>query len=248
MRRRAELAVLLAATLIATRTGAAPAPDENAAPLAVPQTPNAAPSPGTTPVPAQNPAPDQPAPPSAAPVQDVAPSAAPAPAAAPMNMTGTSGDFRAKASEYRSAGGEFHKPNGPVTVTADRAEWQQAGIMHYTGNVQLSVDTLELRGDNLELKQFDDGLYQAHLTGDPAHLTDAGAEGSPPIAAQARKLDYDARTSIVELSGGAVLTRGADRLTGENIRYDVAARRVQAAGGNAGQVRIVIHPAPEPKR
>lgn len=136
------------------------------------------------------------------------------------------------------------RPSGPVTVTADRAEWQQAGLMRYGGHVVLSVDTMEMRGDSLEVKQFDDGQYEAHLSGEPAHMTDSGANGVAPVAAEARQLDYDARTGIVEMTGGALLTRGTDKLSGQSIRYDVNARRVQAAGGGNSQVRIVIQPPP----
>ncbi len=158
-------------------------------------------------------------------------------------------DFRSKAFEYRAAGSELHKPRGEITVTADHTEWQQAGVTRCAGNVRLAADTMEMRGDLMELKQAADGrLAQAHVTGEPAQLTDAGADGAPPITAHAKKLDYDAKTNLVELSGGAVLTRGADKLTGESIRYDVASRRVQASGGDSGQVKIVIQPAPETKK
>ena len=153
--------------------------------------------------------------------------------------------LRAIGDSYKSAANAPRRPNGPVTVTADRAEWQQAGMMHYNGHVQLSMDTLDLHGDNLELKQLEGGLYEAHLTGEPARLNDSGKDGAPPVSAEGRKIDYDARSAIVELTGGAVLMRGTDHLTGENIRYDVAARRVQAAGGSGGQVRIVIQPPPD---
>jgi lipopolysaccharide export system protein LptA len=181
-----------------------------------------------------------------------APTAAPespstaAPAESTPQPAASAADFRSKVYEYRSLGDSLRRPTGEVTVTADRAEWQQAGVMKYTGNVTLSVDTLQLRGESLELKQFEAGSYEAHLTGEPARLSDSGVDGAPPINAYAKRLHYDARTSLAELSGNAVLTRGMDRLTGENIRYDTAARRVQAAGGNSGQVRIVIQP-PAPK-
>jgi lipopolysaccharide export system protein LptA len=174
--------------------------------------------------------------------------ALPAEAAASTVATSPSAaatDVRTAAADLKSRSAALRRPNGPVTVTADRAEWQQAGAMRYAGHVMLAVDTLVMHGQNLELKQFEDGQYEAHLTGEPARLTDAGGEGAPPIAAEARKLDYDARTGMVDLTGGALLSRGSDRLTGENIRYDVNARRVQAAGGDSGQVRIVIQPPPD---
>jgi lipopolysaccharide export system protein LptA len=42
------------------------------------------------------------------------------------------------------------RPSGPVTITADRAEWEQDGAMIYSGNVLLTADTLKLVGDRLE--------------------------------------------------------------------------------------------------
>jgi lipopolysaccharide export system protein LptA len=173
--------------------------------------------------------------------QPVAPVVAEAP---PTETAG--GDFRAKAHEYRSAIEGFHKPSGEITVTADHVEWQPSA-MHYTGNITLKVDTMEMRGSDLELKLMEGRLQHAHLTGEPAQMIDNAAEGQQPISAQAKRVDYDPGTSIVELAGAAQLMRGSDRLSGELIRYDVAARRVQAAGTSGSQVKIVIQPPAPPK-
>jgi lipopolysaccharide export system protein LptA len=141
------------------------------------------------------------------------------------------------------------RPNGPVTVTADRAEWQKGGTMVYSGNVSLLSDTLSLKGDHLELRQKEQGQYEAIINGTPARLDHPGgpaADGSeaPPVSAEAKTLFFDSATSMVELTGGAHLTRGTDEITGDSIHYDVAARRIRAAGGENGQVKIVIQPPP----
>lgn len=143
------------------------------------------------------------------------------------------------------------RPTGPVTVTADRAEWNQGGPMRYSGNVGLDSDTLSMRGDTLELQQRARGQFEARIGGAPAQLNHApqpGATGpaARPVSAQARELQYDSTSGIVQLSGGARLSRGSDEINGERIRYDVRARRIQAEGGGSnGQVRIVIQP-PKP--
>ena len=139
------------------------------------------------------------------------------------------------------------RPTGPVTVTADRAEWEQNGAMVYSGNVQLSSDTLKLRGDRLELRQFDGGQFTASVTGKPARLDHPGLKDKsgtigPPVSADARTLNYDSRNSIVDILGNAHLARGNDQIDGDNIRYDTAARRITAAGGEGGRVKIVIQP------
>jgi lipopolysaccharide export system protein LptA len=55
---------------------------------------------------------------------------------------------------------------------------------------------------------------------------------------------------VIQLTTEARLLRGGDEVTGEQIDYVVAERRVRASGGSSGQVRIVIQPpasaTPEP--
>lgn len=145
-------------------------------------------------------------------------------------------------------------PSGPVTVTADRAEFQKGGVMIYSGNVQLDAEGLGLRGTRLELQQGEGGHYTARIGGTPAQLGHRGglsATGAvlPEVSAQANSLIYDSASGIVEISGGAQLVRGSDRISGEMILYNVAERRIQATGGVGGQVKIVIQPPPpaEPK-
>lgn len=135
------------------------------------------------------------------------------------------------------------RPTGPVTINADRAEWEKGGAMVYTGNVRLESADLKLSGAKLMLKQFESGEFEAKVDGGPATLDHAGiaagADGTrPPVSAKARQLTYDSRSEIVEIAGEAVLTRGTDEIKGDKVRYDVANRRIEAAGG----VQIVIQP------
>ena len=143
------------------------------------------------------------------------------------------------------------RPTGPVKITADRAEWAKGGQMVYTGNVRLDSGDLKLSGDRLTLKQYEDGQFEAKVDGKPAMLDHAGlaAVGSkgnerPPVSARATQLTYDSREEIVDVSGEALLTRGTDKITGENIRYDVAQRRIEAKAAEGGQVQIELQPPP----
>ena len=138
-------------------------------------------------------------------------------------------------------------PTGPVTVTADRAEFDKRGMMIYLGNVRLSSDSLSLSGDKLVLQQFDSGQYAAQVDGAPALLEHAGISNKTgpsaiTIRAEATRLNYDTRSGVVDIVGKAHMTRGQDQIDGDNIRYNVAARRIEAAGGIGGQVKIVIQP------
>ena len=157
------------------------------------------------------------------------------------------------AAPAKKSAADVMRPTGPVTVTADRAEWAKSGAMIYSGSVQLTSDTLKLSGDKLELTQLPASQYTAKITGKLAHLEHAGepnekGEPTPPITADALTLLYDSRTSMVDVMGDAKMTRGKDEVTGSSIRYNVAERRIQAAGGEGGQVRIVIQPPPDKKQ
>ncbi|MGH8456343.1 MAG: LptA/OstA family protein, partial [Stenotrophobium sp.] len=180
-------------------------------------------------------------------------SATPAPAPAAKTSASPAGPSKSASGNppaAKTGGTDFLRPKGPVTVTADRAEWQSGGAMVYTGHVALNSENLQLKGVRLELQQFPDGQYLARLNGSPARMdhsgdVDAKGQPQPPVSAEASILTYDSRTSVVDLNGNSVLTRGKDQITGSNIRYNVAERRIQAGGdGGSGQVKIIIQPPP----
>lgn len=142
---------------------------------------------------------------------------------------------------------ETLRPKGPVTLTADRAEWVQGGSMEYQGHVSLQSDTLTLSGDAMTVTPLSDSQFKARITGEPAELRHAGVTGSGgftelPVTARAMTIDYDPTTGIVHLRGSAHMVRGSDEVSGDDIEYVVAQRRIRASGGSSGQVRIVIQP------
>lgn len=144
------------------------------------------------------------------------------------------------------------RPTGPVTLRADNAEWVEGGAMEYRGNVSLRSDNLKLLGSRMTVTQENDGQFRARIVGAPATLDHAAVAGagdaaSQAVSAQAGEIDYDSRSGIIHLSGGAKLTRGSDEVTGQTIDYAVAERRIRASGGgDSGQVRIVIQPPSAP--
>jgi len=198
--------------------------------------PPAAAAPATQPAATPAPAPEQTAAaaPSAAPEH-----AKPATQSNPLNQT--------KDALTRLPSAADFKPNGPITIGANRAELVQNNSAVYVGNVTLDSDTLKMDGDRLDLKRAADGPYTAKITGSPAHMSHAGAgPDNPPVSARANTMTYDSRSGIIDLVGDAQLTRGDDKTTAETIHYHVAERRYEASGGdsplspNGGRVIIVI--------
>lgn len=148
-----------------------------------------------------------------------------------------------------SSSADALRPSGPVTITADNVEWVKGGAMIYTGNVKLASDTLQLSGVRMELRQHPGGQFEARLSGSPATLDHAGTtnqqgEKDPTVTARSRTLNYDSRSSVIEVAGDALMTRGDDQITGETIRYNVSERRIQAMGGSGGQVKIIMQAPP----
>jgi lipopolysaccharide transport protein LptA len=131
---------------------------------------------------------------------------------------------------------------GPLKITAERAELERREYALYRGRVRLVSQDMVLTGDRLELRQPGQGQFEARLTGAPARLDHAGDAKSPPLSASAAQIVYDTRTATVELSGGVQLARGGDQLSGGQVRYSLAARRISADGSGGGQVQLTITP------
>lgn len=164
-------------------------------------------------------------------------SAAP-PAANPSSKTDAF-----KESLTRAPSTQDLKPTGPIDITADHLESVVGNTAVYTGNVKLVSNTLKLDGDRLELRQYPNRQYEAHLTGNPGHMSHAGAgPDNPPVDARAKVLNYDMRNGYVDLIGDAYLKRCNDTINAETMRYNVATHSYDATRGNDGQVHIVLQP------
>lgn len=131
---------------------------------------------------------------------------------------------------------------GPIKITAERADLENRESALYRGNVKLTSAELEMTGDRLELKQPAKGQYQARLSGRPARLRHKAEPEAQPVTASAQQIEYDTRTTLVQMSGGATLDRGTESISGDNISYNLAARRISASGTGKGQVQITIQP------
>lgn len=130
-------------------------------------------------------------------------------------------------------------------MTANHAELVGGNEAIYVGNVKVRSNTVKMDGSRMEWRQQKGGEFIAHVTGHPAHLAHAGTgPQDPPISARADTLVYDSADQTLTLTGDAQLTRGANVVTGNTIRYNIAEKRVQAAGGNNSQVKMVIEPPP----
>ena len=139
----------------------------------------------------------------------------------------------------------YQRPTGPIDIEAQSADILRDGRAIYRGDVKVSARDFNLSGDELELRQLDNRQFVIVITGAPAHFAHNGGVGkeAPPVDANARRIEYDSRNGVLQLTGEVRLLRGRDRLTTDTLRYDLNERRIQASGGTSGQVRITLDPA-----
>lgn len=130
-----------------------------------------------------------------------------------------------------------------VEIEADEAELSEArDTSIYRGNVRLTRGPLSMRGDELRIyRNPKDGRIEATLSGRPAIATHQTPDDELPVTASARRIVYTTIIEILELEGDAEIVRGADKLSGNAVRYDVSNARIEADGGRE-RVRIVINP------
>lgn len=137
-----------------------------------------------------------------------------------------------------------------IEIRADTAELdREAGRSVYRGDVVLIRAGLELHGDELVVTRGEGERITAVLTGDPARLRQILAgDGGEPITGAARRMTYETGQERIELQGNAVIERGGNALSGENITHDMASGRTtahRADGENGERVHITLDSPPD---
>jgi len=127
----------------------------------------------------------------------------------------------------------------PINIDADQAEVDyKANISRYSGNVVLTQGSIKVRASNVELSRSGQRI-NTKLTGQPATYQQTLDNGTP-VSASANQIIYGAESGIIELSGNARITRGADVVAAQDIRYNIATGRTVGSG----RVSVTITPPP----
>lgn len=137
----------------------------------------------------------------------------------------------------------------PIDIEAEYVEIDsQDGLSIYRGNVKLTRGTLEIIADQVRIQQINkDGHVKATIIGQPARYTQKPNASDNPLVAAAQEIVYLSSNDVIEMRGKANLTRDADVVTSDLIRYDM--RRDLIIAGNDERdpnsnerVRITIQP------
>ncbi len=201
------------------------------------------------------------------------PAPAPAPASAPASVraptaasarsslkapTGLPISLVAQSSEidYRNNDLVFRKvkiSQGTMSVSADLAHANGLDFQNshwvFRGNVKIIVNQGELSSDDADILFADKLLARASVSGNPARFSQVDPASHRQVEGHARQIDYDVRKGIIKLAKDAWLTDGQNEISGETLKYNIAARSVvaEAADQSAHRVHITITPPPAHK-
>lgn len=115
----------------------------------------------------------------------------------------------------------------PIHLEADRAtveDYKRKGEFRtsiFTGNVLLTQGTLRIRADKIIMKEDSTGYRYATAYGNLASFREKRDGVDEYVEAWSKRVEYDDKTSKIELFGNARLKRGGDEVAGDYITYDI---------------------------
>lgn len=132
----------------------------------------------------------------------------------------------------------------PIRLVADKATYsERTGVTSYSGNVVIEQGTLRITADNITLNLDNNRTIRTALaTGRPATMQQVVTQEKGLAKGQANKIDYNAETGIITLTGNAKLTQAGASFSGNTIRYSLTLGDVEATAGGGKRVELVFPP------
>lgn len=133
----------------------------------------------------------------------------------------------------------------PIRLLADKATYsERTGVTTYSGNVTIEQGTLKIAADNITLNLDNKrSIKSAVATGRPATMQQVVTKEKGLAKGQANKIDYNAVTGIVTLTGNAKLTQAGASFSGNTIRYSLKLGDVEANAGGGRRVELIFPPS-----
>jgi lipopolysaccharide transport protein LptA len=139
---------------------------------------------------------------------------------------------------------QLRMEQGTLSIQADLAETDKLdftnGLWVFTGNVRVSTETAVLYCDKARLTFRDHQLVEAELSGSPARFEQQVPESTKINTGEAEQIFYQLATQTLKLQTAARFTDGSNEISGDQIIYDLQARRLTAGSGDSGPVKILI--------
>ncbi len=133
----------------------------------------------------------------------------------------------------------------PIHLLADRATYsERTGVTSYSGNVTITQGTLKLAADNITVNLSNGhSIQSAVATGRPATMQQVVTKEKGLAKGQANKIDYNAQSGIITLTGNAKLTQNGASFSGNVIRYSLKVGDVEATAGGSQRVELIFPPS-----
>ncbi|MFB2538538.1 MULTISPECIES: lipopolysaccharide transport periplasmic protein LptA [unclassified Acinetobacter] len=132
----------------------------------------------------------------------------------------------------------------PVTLEADRATFnERTGVTTYTGNVIIQQGSFRLNASSITANLNGQRQIQSVIAqGNPARFQQQ-LERNGLARGEGQRIQYNAETGIVMLSGRAFLEQNGATFRGETLTYSMSKGDIEASGGQKGRIKIVIPPS-----
>lgn len=134
----------------------------------------------------------------------------------------------------------------PIRLLADKATYSdRTGVTTYSGNVTIEQGTLKIAADSIvvNLNTTNRSINSVVANGRPATMQQVVTKEKGLAKGQANKIDYNAVTGIVTLTGNAKLTQAGSSFSGNVIRYSLKLGDVEATAGSGKRVELVFPPS-----
>lgn len=134
--------------------------------------------------------------------------------------------------------------NQQIKLLADKATYsERTGVTSYSGSVVITQGTFKMTADNITVNLSEGrSINSAVATGRPATMQQVVTQEKGLAKGQANKIDYNAITGIITLTGNARLVQNGASFAGNVIRYSLKAGDVEATAGGNQRVELVFPP------
>ena len=132
----------------------------------------------------------------------------------------------------------------PIHIRADNAEIdQEQQLVIYRGAVQVDQGTLRVNADKMTVEYADQKVVRITATGNPAHYQQQIEADEDQVKARSSTIIYHTQEERLDLVGDAYLFQEGNEITGDLIKYDIVAGKVDAQSDSEGPVRMILQPA-----
>jgi lipopolysaccharide export system protein LptA len=137
--------------------------------------------------------------------------------------------------------------DAPIVIRADTGEFdQKTNQATYAGDVQVDQGTMRVNAERMVVHRKDQKVTRIIFFGDattPARYQQQLTLDEGQVKARADTITYHTQREVLDLEGRAFLSQQGNEVTGNTIKYDIVAGKVNATSKpNSGPIQMIIMP------